>query len=386
MKVAVFADTYTPQINGVTNTLNMLVQFYEKAGIEYKVFAPRYDTNPQISSEQEDSRIERFLSIKFIPYPENRVTFPSTFRISSILSDFQPDIIHNMTEFNMGFAGLGYGKRHGIPTISNYTTNFSQYAQYYKVDFLEQTIWKYLHWFHTQNSLTLCPSLASQQLLRSKGIHNTRIFSRGIDANGFHPRHRNEELRKDLGVADKLTFLYVGRVSCEKDLDILSSSFRELCQSHEEQIAMVITGDGPYMDRCKHLFPENTVFTGYRKGKDLAEIYASCDIFVCPSSTETFGNVILEAMASGLPVIGADAGGVGEIIQHNVTGLKFHARNISSLTNCMTRLVEDIDLRDYLIMNEREYVAERSWDKIFADLLDTYQELLTEKGKGIISA
>ena len=374
MKVALFTDTFLPQINGVTNTLNKLIQYYEATEIEYKIFVPKYD----IASN--DHNIERFYSMKFILYPDNRVAFPNLFRISSILSDFQPDIIHNMTEFNMGIAGLNYGKKHGIPTISNYTTNFSQYADYYKITFLKQVIWNYMKWFHTQNELTLCPSIAAQKLLHNNDIHNTKIFSRGIDFKNFHPMYRSHPLRDHFGISDKITFLYVGRVSYEKDLDTLSESYEIIRKKYHNQVSMIITGDGPYLKKCKQMFPADTIFTGFLKGKDLSQIYASCDIFVCPSSTETFGNVILEAMASGLPVIGADAGGVGEIIQNEVTGLKFSERNAEALAKCMSELVEDLDLRDYLSLNGREFATNRSWNKIFDGLIDIYHEIIAKKG------
>ncbi len=379
MRIAVFTDTYLPQINGVTNTLSRLLRYFEAKDIEYKLFIPKYELAP------EDQNIENFYSIKMLLYPENRLAFPNSFRISSVLSDFRPDIIHIMTEFNMGLAGLNYGKKHGIPMVSNYTTNFSQYTDYYKLNFLKNSVWSYLRWFHTQNGITLCPSKVAQQELYENGICNTQILSRGIDCGSFHPGLRREELREDLGISGKVAFLYVGRVSCEKDLDILCRSYHEVRRKYREQVALVITGDGPYLEKCKQTFPEDTIFTGYLRGSELAKMYASCDIFVCPSSTETFGNVILEAMASGTPVIGADAGGVGEILTHGWNGLKFSKRNSEELTMAMSRLVEDIDLRDYLKENALEYTAKKSWKMIFDGLLDIYEEILNQKRMSSVS-
>ncbi len=380
MKVALFTDTYFPQINGVTNTLNKLIQFYQANGIEYKIFVPKYD------ADDDDCNILRFYSIKFFLYPENRVAFPNTFRITSALSDFRPDLIHIMTEFNMGLAGLNYGRKHGIPTISNYTTNFSQYMDYYKLPFLKPSVWNYMKWFHTQNDVTLCPSYSAQKLLHTNGIHNTKIFSRGIDSDNFHASHRSEQLRENLGIAGKTAFLYVGRVSFEKDLDVLCESYYAIHEKYGGKAALVITGDGPYLEKCKQMFPEDTVFTGFLKGPGLAEMYASCDIFVCPSSTETFGNVILEAMSSGLAVIGADAGGVGEIISHRNTGLKFSKRDESELTACMTEMLEDSSLVHILKRNGREYSILRSWDKIFEGLMNIYEDTIARKGLSIVGA
>ncbi len=380
MKVALFTDTFKPQINGVTNTLSKLIEYYAANGIEYKIFSPKYDI------DSEDDCIEHFYSIKFIFYPENRLAIPNSARISATLSRFQPDLIHIMTEFNMGIAGLNYGKRNGIPTISNYTTNFSQYTDYYKLNFLKQSVWNYMRWFHTQNAITLCPSDAAKKQLQDQGITNTAIFSRGIDFHNFHPMMRSDQLRQDLGISDKLAFLYVGRVSCEKDLDVLCNSYHAIWSKYGDRVAMVITGDGPYLEKCKQMFPKDTIFTGYKKGKELAEIYASCDIFICPSSTETFGNVILEAMASGLPVIGANAGGVGDIIQHNTTGLKFKERDPEDLLGCMQELIRNDNMRELLKTNGREYSMTRSWDKIFDELITTYAKILRQKGSASIGA
>lgn len=380
MRVALFADTFMPQINGVTNTLNKLIQYYNAKGIDYKIFAPQYE------GEKSEHHIERFYSLKFILYPECRVTLPNLFRVSAALSEFKPDLIHIMTEFSMGLTGLYYGKKYGIPTISNYTTNFSQYTNYYKVDFLEQRVWDYMKWFHTQNQITLCPSREAQRTLKEHGILNTDIFSRGIDFENFHPRYRSNELRKTLKIENKIVFLYVGRVSFEKDLDILSESYKAICENYGNEVALIITGAGPYLEKCKNTFPKNTIFTGFKNGKELSEIYASCDVFVCPSFTETFGNVILEAMASGLPVIGADAGGIGEIIHHRHNGLKFKKRDSKELTSCMRQIIENTSLRNQLRINGREFSLQRSWEKIFHGLMEIYCQILKERKWRTISA
>ena len=371
MKVAVFTDTFYPQTNGVTNTLGKMTGYFEENGIEYKVFAPRY-------GEDDDLSIERFYSLKFFLYPDCRIALPNLFRITQTLSKFKPDMIHLMTEFNMGVTGLRYGKRHNIPTISNYSTNFSQYTDYYKLDFLKQGIWDYLKWFHNQSNITLCPSYESQRLLYRHGIQNTAVFSRGIDSQKFHPSFRNENLRRELGVADKTVFLYVGRVSFEKDLDVLSESYKNLKGRYGGGISLIMTGDGPYLDKCREMFPSDTIYTGFKKGAELSGLYASSDIFVCPSSTETFGNVILEAMASGLPVIGADAGGAKEIITHGNNGLKFETRNSKELEHCMAELIENEDLRALLKSNGLGFARNRTWEKIIGGLIDIYDDVLDD--------
>lgn len=371
MKIAIFSDTYYPQINGVTNTLDKLIQYFENNNIEYKIFAPRY------ADENKEEHTERFYSLKFFMYPECRLALPNIFKISQSLLEFKPDIIHIMTEFNMGMAGMIYGRKHNIPTISNYTTNFSQYTEYYNLEIFKQPIWDYMKWFHNQNNITLCPSDEAQRLLNKNGINKTSLFSRGIDSHKFNPSFRNEKLRKELGLDNKTTFLYVGRVAIEKDLHVLNESYRLIKEKYCDT-ALIITGDGPYSEECREMFPKDTIYTGFKKGHELAEIYASSDIFVCPSSTETFGNVVLEAMASGLAVIGADAGGIKEIISHKQNGLKFSAKNSDELTACMQELIKNNNLREYVKSNGLKFAKNRTWQKIIDNLFDVYCEVLKE--------
>ncbi|MDF2653818.1 MAG: glycosyltransferase family 1 protein [Bacillota bacterium] len=373
MKIAIFTDTYSPQINGVTNTLGRMSDYFSENEIQYKIFAPKYEVD-------DDLETERFYSLKFHFYPDCRIALPNIFRINQTLSDFKPDLIHLMTEFNMGLTGMRYGLKNNIPTISNYTTNFSQYTDYYGLDFLKQGIWDYMKWFHNQNCLTLCPSAEARKLLEQNDICKTAIFSRGIDSSTFHPSKRNSALRSTLGTGEKTVFLYVGRVSYEKDLDLLIDSYSHMKEKYGSKAVLMITGDGPYLQKLRQLLPGDTVFTGFKTGNELAELYASADIFVCPSSTETFGNVILEAMASGLAVIGADAGGVKEIITHGKNGLKFTARNREELIFCMSELMENIDLRRRLAQGGISHAASQSWKMIIGGLMRIYEKVLEDRG------
>lgn len=380
MKIALFTDTFLPEINGVTNTLKQMIRFYEKNEIEYKIFAPKYEESV------EGEHIVQFMSLKFFLYPESRVTLPNIFRISQTLSEFQPDLIHLMTEFNMGMTGLKFGKKLRIPVVSTYTTNFAQYLKYYRLDFLEDKVHEYMKWFHQQAGITLCPSLKTQAELYKNGIDQTDIFSRGIDIELYHPQRKNNQWIKTHRLENKLIFLYVGRISMEKDLDILCQSYCLLYEKYKEKVAFVLTGEGPYQDYCRDHLPKGTIFTGFKKGLDLAEIYASADIFVCPSSTETFGNVVQEAMASGLAVIGADAGGVGENIRHLETGLHFKAGDVQDLYCRMEHLLQNEGLRQKLGETARAYTTTRSWDSIMESLCGIYHKVLQVENKQIRTA
>jgi len=371
MRVALFTDTFLPQINGVTNTLAKLIEYYKANNIEYLIFAP-----DSYNNVNENLNIEKFISIKFLLYPECRLAFPNVIRLKSSLLQFKPDIIHIMTEFNMGVAGLTYGKKLGIPTISNYTTNFAQYLKYYSLEIFKKASWNYMRWFHNQNDITLCPSMETREMLRDQGIQNTGIFSRGVDTYNFNENLRSIKLRKQLGVNDKIVLLYVGRVAMEKDINVLLESYTRILSLFENKVTLIITGNGPELSRCKKSFPRCTIFTGFKKGKELAEIYASCDIFVFPSPTETFGNVVLEAMASGLPVIAANAGGVKDTVKNRINGLLFKAGDVRELANSIIELIENKNLRDSLKDNARKTVLERSWKNVFDGLVDNYEEVI----------
>lgn len=371
MRVALFTDTFLPQINGVTNTLTKLIEYYKANNIEYLVFAP--DSYTDLNQK---FNVEKFISIKFLLYPECRLSFPNVFRLRNSLLQFKPDIIHIMTEFNMGLAGLTYGKKLGIPTISNYTTNFAQYLKYYNLEIFQNTSWNYMRWFHNQNEITLCPSMETRELLNSQGIPNTGIFSRGVDCENFNEKLRSIKLRNELGINDKIVLLYVGRVAMEKDIDVLLEGYRKISNKYKDKVSLIITGNGPELTRYKNSFPKGTIFTGYKKGRELAEIYASSDIFVFPSPTETFGNVVLEAMASGLPVIAANAGGVKDTVKNRVNGLLFNPGDANQLTNLVIEMIEDENLKNSLKANAKKTVSERSWTSIFDGLVETYEEVI----------
>lgn len=227
MKVALFSDTFLPQVNGVTNTITKLIEYFEESNIEYIVFAP--ETYTDINHH---FNVETFSSIKFFLYPECRISFPNTFRLRNSLLQFKPDIIHTMTEFNMGIAGMNYGKRYEIPTVSSYTTNFAQYLKYYNLDFIESYCWDYMRWFHNQSYKTLCPSTETIKFLDDHGIKNTTIFSRGVDPERFNPDYRSKKLREELGIDNKIVLLYVGRIAPEKDIHILLESYNQIISKY----------------------------------------------------------------------------------------------------------------------------------------------------------
>ncbi len=223
MRIAIFTDTFLPQVNGVTNTLRRLGDYLKSRNIEYIFITPEQKNEGAIPYN-----METFFSSPFVLYPECRFTLPNMFRLNKRMDTFKPDLIFTMTEFTMGLSGLMYGKKHKIPVVSNYSTHFGTILKSYKLGVLEKPLEKYLTWFHNEADLTVTPSEESKEVLKDMGVLQTEIFGRGIDFDRFAPNHRNRSLREELGIDDKLVLLYVGRVSSEKDLDVLRDAMHRL--------------------------------------------------------------------------------------------------------------------------------------------------------------
>lgn len=374
MKIAIFTDTFLPQVNGVTNTLKRLGDYFEFMNIEYIFVIPDQKNEGLVPYN-----MESFFSTPFVFYPECRITLPNMVRLNKRMATFEPDVILLMTEFTVGLSGLMYGKKYGIPVISNYSTNFNTILKSYKLKVLEKPLDKYISWFHNEANMTVTPSKESEKILHRLGVIKTGVFGRGIDYDRFSPEKRSIKLRQQLGIEHKIVLLYVGRVSAEKDLDVLRSSMIALNEKYKDEIALIITGDGPMKSELERTMPKNVIFTGYKKGEALSEIYASADIFAFPSSFETFGNVVLESFASGLPVVGVNEGGVVDIINHGSTGYLAESKNPESFTFFIEKLINNDIERKYFGINARIYAATKSWNVVFDKLLLTLHGTYSEK-------
>jgi len=373
MRIAYFTDTYLPQINGVSNTLKKLGDYLNGRDIKHMFFAPRF--NEEVVSS-DNSPVARFKSISLPFYPECRLAIPSYANLCRIADKFKPDIIHLTDPLGIGLAGLRYGRDRGIPIVSSFHTNFDVYLKYYNLEYLEGIVWGLFKWFHGFSELNFCPSYDTWEVLKSKGIENLRIWSRGIDTSTFSPNYRSMNIRYHLNAEDKIIFLYVGRLAAEKDLDILMESIDIVNSSHADKVQFVFVGDGPYAKQMKEHSNDNVVFTGYLKGPELSTIYASSDVFVFPSSTETFGNVVLEAMTSELPVIAVNSGGVKDNVINDYNGLMCPPRNAISLAEAIIKLAESKQLIESLATNAREHAGTKSWSYIFDQLVRDYSSVL----------
>lgn len=374
MKIAIFTDTFFPQINGVSHTLNKMQQFMIQNNIEYRFFIPCYDERTAHSSS---SNIISFPNIPFFLYPECKFSFPSIKVIHQVIASFQPDLIHVITPFPIGFIGAQYAKIYDIPLVCSYHTDFPSYLKFYRLTFLEEMIWKFFKWFHSYSNLNLVPSTETAQQLKQKGINDIQIWSRGIDCNDFSPVKRNEEVRKQYGIEDEFVLLYVGRLAVEKELDVLLKAV-QILYTNKMNFKILFVGEGPLSEELKASQIPNIIYTGYKQKEELQQIYAASDLFVFPSRYETYGNAVLEAMASGLPVIAPFSGGIKENLINGYNGLIFEAGNWIDFAEKIQQLYQEPTLIKEMRIHAREHALRRNWKDVFAKLFTDYQKVIDD--------
>ncbi|MBJ8004632.1 glycosyltransferase [Bacillus cereus] len=374
MRVAIFTDTFTPQVNGVAKTLERLTKYFQKENIAYSVFAPQHTA--------EDNFVTNVNKMRSIPltilYPECRFAFPTP-RIKRELLAFKPDIIHIATPFNMGLCGLYYAKKLNIPVVGSYHTDFDAYLRYYKIEFLSNMLWNYLKWFHSHMQKNFVPSPETLHQLKKKGFQQLYIWGRGVDCTLFHPTYNKDLFRKKYNITAEYILSYVGRLAPEKDIDTLQTLI-QTTNKERDDIHWLIAGDGPLAKGLhENVQKTNVTFTGYLQGVDLAEAYASSDLMVFPSPTETFGNVVLESLACGTPVIGANSGGVKNIITDGKTGVLCEPKNEDSFLSSIYELLNNEEMRKQISLDARSYAATQSWDEISNNLLMHYDDVIQSR-------
>ncbi|MEY2194353.1 glycosyltransferase family 4 protein [Neobacillus sp. BF23-41] len=373
MRIAIFTDTYDPDINGVARTLKYFIHYLDNKNISYKVFAP-----DSLSNEYVSSNVRRIKSLSFFLYPECRLAFPNLSRIKSELEEFSPDIIHVATPFNMGLCGVYLAKKLTIPLVGSYHTDFDHYLKFYDLRFFSKILWKYMTWFHKPFKKLFVPSNETLTQLKCQGFVNLEVWPGGVDCQLFHPHYEKQAIREQWGISKKYLLTYVGRLAPEKDVKTLLAVAKALPAEINEEVQWFVIGDGPEREELQIEAPANMTLTGYLTGEQLAEIYSASDLFVFPSPTETFGNVVIEALASGTPAITANSGGVKNIIKAGVTGYLCEAGNVIEFTNAILKLLENDGLRKQLGIEGRNYALTQSWDKIFSNLLWHYRAVIDE--------
>lgn len=376
MKIALFTDTFPPTLNGVARTLGLLVEHGNAAGHRVAVVSPRVD-------RQDHPGTALHLRIPGVTLPfyrELRAARPwLTGRESRALRDFRPDVVHCATEAPVGMAGRRWARRHGVPLVTSYCTNFPDYMAGYGMGMLENAVWGHLRRFHGSARMTLTPSNTTRRELLARDFHERiRVWGRGVDSRLFHPDRRDDTLRETMAPGAEVILMYVGRVAPEKRVDLLLEAFPAIRACTSRSVALVFVGGGPALDALRAREVEGVYFAGYRRGEDLAAHFASADVFLFPSDTETFGQVVTEAMASGLPVVAPARGGVLDTVRPEETGCLFEAGQAGQLVNAAIRLVEDPALRTRMGAAAREAATSRSWEAVFRKLFRDYESAVQD--------
>jgi glycosyltransferase involved in cell wall biosynthesis len=377
VKLGHFTDTFY-DVNGVAQTLQQQVQTALKHDKHLTIITCDART------EKTGEGVKNFTptGVYEIPeYTEQKLYYPPFLEMLEYCYDQGFTHIHSATPGPIGLAALAIAKILKLPLTSTYHTQFPQYAQYLTGDdFIEDLTWKFMIWYYDQMDQIYVSSQNSFDELTERGIkaEKIRIMPRGINTEIFHPSKRCNILTSNFKVTeDALKFLYVGRVSREKNLPILVNAFKSLCKTGEK-VHLTVVGDGPYADEMKILLKNYPVtFTGYLSGEPLCRVYASADLFVFPSTTDTFGNVVLEAQASGLPVIVSDLGGPCENMLDQQTGMIVKSDDEPALLSAMQQFLNTPGLRSQMAERARAYMEDRSFENAFIQSWEFYKEMDT---------
>ncbi len=375
-RLAVVTETWPPEINGVANTINRLVEGLRQGGqYQIQLIRPRqYEREPQQDKPNLQEHLVNGLTLPF--YKEVRLGFPQYNLLKRLWKKQRPDIVQIVTEGPLGYSAMKAAKKLNIPTISDFHTNFDQYSRYYRLSGFFNLAKRYLRHVHNQTLVTLVPTRELQQQLTASGYEKLGLLERGIDTRLFHPQRRKTELREHLGMKD--TQLLVGlvtRMAQEKNLDLAFAAFRAI-QQVVPDAQLLLVGDGPERKRLQTLHPD-CLFAGMQTGEALAEHYASIDLFVYPSMSETFGNVILEAMASGVPVVTFDYAAAREYITTD-NGLKVPFGDESAFIAAAVDLAQNPTWRQTLGQNAYATASQLSWEHVVDHLHQTIQTVLRD--------
>ena len=373
MKIAFFTETFLPKVDGIVTRLTKTIEFLTKNGDEVIVFCPE-----GCPESYKGATIVGVAAMPLPLYPELKLGLPGP-AVSDKLEEFKPDLVHVVNPAVLGLGGIWLAKTNNIPLIASYHTHLPKYLEHYGMGMLEPLLWELLKAAHNQALLNLCTSTAMVNELEDKGIQRTALWQRGVDTENFRPELRSEKMRKKLFGKYQNTdslLIYVGRLSAEKQIERIKPVLDNIPGA-----CLALVGDGPYRGQLEKIF-ENTKtnFIGYLSGKELASAYASGDIFLFPSSTETLGLVLLEAMAAGCPVIGANKGGIPDIINNGINGCLYNPdekdNGERSLIEATKKILADKNKKEAMRKEARKEAEQWDWNQATLQLQKYYAETL----------
>jgi glycosyltransferase involved in cell wall biosynthesis len=364
MKIAYVTETWPPEVNGVSLTVARTVSYLRSHGHEVELIRPKQ------SSDDGEPETVLVRGIPIPMYPDLRMGLPVARRLYRRWTDSPPDLVHIATEGPLGWSASRAARRLGIVATSDFRTRFDEYGKHYVGKIFSHLVNLYLRMFHNDTACTFVPTPEMRLLLQRAGYENLRVSERGVDADLFSPLHRSESLRASWGLAAKRdepggpAVLYVGRLAREKNLPLVFEAFDAL-RVRVPTARLIIVGSGPLRASFERSHPE-VVFAGVQTGSALAAYYASADLFLFPSLTETFGNVTLEAMASGIPVVAYDSAAAGMYLRNGVSGYALPRGDSAAFIEAACELAADSDLRMRFSVAARCVAETKQWKDVLA--------------------
>jgi glycosyltransferase involved in cell wall biosynthesis len=380
LRIAVVTETYAPEVNGVALSAARFVEGLRRREHEIQLVRPRQDQDRSDHAGGMRGVLSQDVLTHGVPiprYPGLRMGLPATRALARLWRRNRPDVVHVLTEGPLGWSAVSAARKLKLPVISDFRTNFHSYSRHYGVGWLGKPILAYLRKFHNRTLCTLVPTEAMRAELAALGFRDLRVVARGVDTTLFNPARRSETLRAAWGAGPSdPVLLHVGRIAVEKNLTALVSAFAA-ARAHEPRSRLVLVGDGPARAEVKARCPD-AIFAGTRHGEDLATHYASADVFLFPSLTETYGNVTLEALASGLAVVAFDYAAAAETIRHGDNGLLAPMEDAGAFATLAASAVSDPARARVMGSNARESALKLGWDLVVRQL-----ETLLEVAAGV---
>ncbi|HLP15268.1 MAG TPA: glycosyltransferase family 1 protein [Bacteroidota bacterium] len=365
MKIAYTAGMMREGFDGVTRVLYKWNENLCRKGIEHIFISADIPK----ASEQSVPMYEVH-SVPFPLYKDYRVAVPTAKKFDAVLDSFKPDIIHFNSPCPLAYAALKYGRKHDIPVVSTYHTHFVSYATYYKLSALTEACWRLYHKLYGGCAQVYVPSLAIKDELSKGGLTNLIYLPHGVDTEKFNPGYFSNQWKIQIGATDTFVALYAGRLVWEKDVHLLPQISEALRRKYD-RVKFVLAGDGPARTELEKRMPD-AVFLGHLSSQHLAQAYASSDVLVFPSRTETFGNVTLEAMACGTVPICAAAGGAQDLIINGINGFSPSPGDVNGFVRAIEHVMYHPNRRAKLVENAFHFAQEQSWEAIIDRLLRCY--------------
>lgn len=365
VRIAVVAESFLPQANGVTVTLLRLLDHLAERGDEVLVLAPTPGRGKNAVDSYAGAEVRRFRAVPLPGYAEMRLSTPTVRKLEEHLRYFAPDVVHLAAPFVLGWQAIGAAQTLGLPSVAVYQTEVPTYAKRYKVKQIEPLLWKRVTDIHRRATLSLAPSSYACQQLIDRGVHRVAVWPHGVDRDRFSPCKRDEALRMTVAAPDEVLVGYVGRLAREKQVEDLAG-----LQSLKG-VRLVIVGDGPRRDQLSKTLHRAT-FTGHLGGEDLSRLLASLDVFVHTGEMDTFAQTIQEAKSSGVPVVAPARGGPIDLVEHGVTGFLYKPGNLHAMRGFVRQLVADAGLRQQMGKAARASTETRTWDAVNEQITHHY--------------